>query len=77
MAINAKFKISRLTPMPWATQDEPTVEVEMTPDYAGDRNKDWQKYTPTGVIRLTVNNPAAIDEFQVGKAFTVTFDATE
>lgn len=60
MAVSARFRVSRVTPMAWASKDEPTVEVEMTPDYADGRNKDWAKYTPCGVFRMTVNNPDVI-----------------
>jgi len=72
MAITAKFKVQRVTDMGW---DDGTREVELTPDYAQGRNADWAKYTPSGVIRMTVNNPAALEQLQQGQAFTVTFDA--
>lgn len=51
-------------------------EIEMTPDYAGDRNKEWSYYTPSGVIRMNVNGPA-LQVMTLGKAFTVTFEPEE
>lgn len=72
MSVTAKFKVSRVTDYQWAS--EPTAEVEFTPDYAQGKNADWAKYTPSGVIRLTCNNPAVLEQFQQGRAFTVTFD---
>ncbi len=88
MAVTAKFKVSRLTPMSYEgdTTVTPegvlqgkvsTVEVELTPDYAQGRNAAWSAATPAGVIRLTITNPAAFSQFVVGKAYTVTFEAEE
>lgn len=76
MSVNAKFKVQRVTPQ--STHDGSTLaEVEMVPDYAGGRNTDWSKWTPSGVIRMNVTNPAALEQFQVGSAFTVTFEPTQ
>ena len=71
MAVTAKFKVNRKSEMEWAT------EVEMTPDYAQGRNAEWAKATPAGMIRLTITNPPAAEQFVEGKAFTVTFEAEE
>lgn len=40
----------------------------------GDENKTWSKYTPSGEIRLNINNPAAVDAFVLGGTYFVTFD---
>lgn len=50
------------------------AEVELTPDYAQGRNAEWAKATPSGVIRMTINNPSALEQFSIGDAFTVTFE---
>jgi hypothetical protein len=71
MPVSAKFKVARVIPSDWAT------EVEMTPDYAQGRNKEWSEATPSGTIRLTITNKAAIDQFPQGSAQTVTFEKTE
>lgn len=68
MAITAKFKVTRVSDMKWAT------EVELTPDYADGRNKEWAEATPSGMIRMTVKNAVAAAEFAVGAAFTVVFE---
>ena len=77
MSVTAKFKISRVTPQSSLGgrngEIVESAEVEFTPDYAGDRNKDWAYYTPSGVIRMNVNGPA-LTQFTQGRAFTVTFD---
>ena len=58
MAVSAKFVVSRITDMGWAT------EVEMTPDYAHGRNKEWAAATPAGMIRMTIKNSVAADQFR-------------
>lgn len=68
MAVTAKFKVARKTDMSWAH------EVELTPDYAEGRNKEWAEATPAGMIRLTIKNELAAKEFTEGAAYTVTFE---
>lgn len=77
MSVNAKFKVSKITPVFGGTLEENGGEIEMVPDYAGGRNADWSKYTPSGVIRMTVTNPAAIEQFTQNRPFTVTFEAED
>ncbi len=67
MAVNAKFIVNRVTDMKWAT------EIEMVPDYAQGRNKEWADATPAGMIRLTIKNELAAEQFKQGKHYTVLF----
>lgn len=80
MSVNAKFKVQRVTPQSSLGgrngEVVPSAEIEMVPDYAGDRNKDWSYYTPSGVIRMNVNGPA-LEQFVQGRAFTMTFEAED
>lgn len=71
MAVTAKFKVARKTDMSWAH------EVELVPDYAQGRNAEWAEATPTGMIRLTIKNELAAEQFHEGAAYTVTFEAEE
>ena len=66
--VTAKFKVSRKTEMGWAT------EIEMTPDYAQGRNAEWAAATPAGMIRLTIKNELAAEQFTEGASYTVTFE---
>lgn len=88
MAVTAKFRVNRLTPMAYTGETHVTpegvlegqvntVEVELTPDYKEGRNAEWSKATPAGVIRMTITNPAAFSQFVVGRAYTVIFEAEE
>lgn len=74
MTVTAKFKVQRVTPHTDGHVDSHYSEIELVPDYAGGRNKDWSKYTPSGVMRMNVSNPAALEIMMLGKAFTVTFE---
>jgi len=67
MAVTAKFKVARKTDMGWAH------EVELTPDYAEGKNSEWAAATPAGMIRLTIKNELAAEQFTEGASYTVTF----
>lgn len=71
MAVTAKFKVSRKANMGWAT------EVELTPDYADGRNKEWAEATPAGMIRLTIKNSLAAEQFNEQDHYTVLFTKDE
>lgn len=84
MAVTAKFKVSRLTPYGafevvdgQISGECKMAEVELTPDYAQGKNAEWAEATPSGVIRLTITNPAALNQFKLNDAFTVIFEKEE
>jgi hypothetical protein len=68
MAVTARFKVTRRTPYDYAT------EIEMTPDYAQGRNSDWALATPAGMIRLTIKNELAAEQFKEGAPVHVLFE---
>ncbi len=68
MAVTAKFKVARKSDMNWAH------EIELVPDYAQGRNSEWAEATPAGMIRLTIKNALAAEQFHEGAAYTVTFE---
>lgn len=70
MSISAKFKVQRVTKI-----TEEMTEVELVPGYAGGKNAEWSKWTPSGVIRMNITNPAALEQLTEGKAFTILFEA--
>jgi hypothetical protein len=91
MAVTAKFKVARKIPLgvsydantgQWSggrgESNEPYGwEVELTPDYAQGRNAEWAEATPAGMIRLTIKNELAAQQFNAGEAFTITFEREE
>jgi hypothetical protein len=38
-----------------------------------EHNKEWSKWTPSGEIKMTINNPAAFDQFTPGECYFVDF----
>lgn len=83
--VTAKFKVTRSVRL-GAVYDQTTdsydgpgygTELEMTPDYAEGKNAEWSKATPSGIIRLTITNEAAIEALPVGASVDVTFSVVE
>ena len=40
---------------------------------AGPGNEEWSKWTPSGELSMSITNPAAIAEFEVGKDYYLDF----
>lgn len=62
---------------------DPIVEVEFGAAFGsylkglpgGDEaNKDWSKWTPSGDIKMVVTNPGAIEQFELGGVYSLTFE---
>ena len=52
--------------------DQRQSVVTFLPDYADGRNKEWSLYTPNLSLSMTLKGSVA-DQFEVGKAYTLTF----
>jgi len=68
VSVTARFKVTRVSPYTYAT------EIEMTPDYAEGRNKEWADATPSGMIRMTVKNELAAEQFKENASVHVLFE---
>jgi len=68
--VRAKFYVVSKT----ITDAEGCGSVKLQP-VVGDspENKEWSKWTPSGVIEISTINPRAMELFEVGKAYTVDF----
>lgn len=69
MSVKAKFRVACIT-----DHGNDTKVVKLAVVTNGDDNKSWSKYTPQGQIELTITNPAASSQFEVGKEYFLTFD---
>ncbi len=38
-----------------------------------EQNKTWAQYTPCGSVNMSIDNPSALDQFEVGKTYFVDF----
>ena len=54
---------------------ETCVEIKLSAVCGNsEENKTWAKYTPAGAINLSITNPDAYNEFEVGKEYLVKFE---
>jgi hypothetical protein len=69
--VTARFKVSKVTPFGDDVETAWATEVEMTPDYADGKNKEWNDKTPSGVFRMTITNKAALEQLPQGKSLEI------
>lgn len=83
MTVTAKFYVSEVRPITYgvtpgrrpAPMAEPQAEVTLHAVTSGSEdNKQWNKWTPSGSLKMTVTNPAAIEQFQVGQYVMLTME---
>ena len=70
MTVRAKFKVSHLK------DNDGSVTVSMNPVYSDDPNSENRRFwnaTPAGSIEMTINNPAAFNQFTEGQEYYVDF----
>ena len=70
MTVRAKMRCVK------AKRDETSENcyVELQPVYDdGGENASWSKWTPCGQVSLTISNPAAYNQFEIGKSYMVDF----
>ena len=77
MAVRAKFRCTSKTSRTSAGSYGPakpvdTEEVTLAA-VMGDENKEWSQWTPSGNLSMTINNPKALEQFEVGKDYFLDF----
>lgn len=78
MTVQAKFWVSEIKHHgAYRGQGDEAATIEMKPVFGEGDNADWSKYTPSGKIEMTVTNPAAIEQFELGEEYLLTFDKVE
>lgn len=74
--VRAKFWITGIQHQsPKGAEHDQVATVTMQPVYVTEagENADWSKYTPSGEIKMTITNPAAIEAFELGASYFVDF----
>lgn len=71
MSVRAKMRVVRRSEVDWATFVRVVVLQAVYGD--GTENKSWSEATPSGQIELTITNPAAHEQFKLGKEYFVDF----
>lgn len=76
MTVQAKFWVQNIQHQSPKSQEADTVaNVTLVPVYAdGGENDSWSKYTPSGKIEMCITNPDAVDQFELGAEYLITFD---
>lgn len=78
--VRAKFFVSEIKHAGTPGTD-PFATITLLPVFGsygdGKDNESWSKYTPSGKIEMSVTNPKAIDQFEIGKAYYIDFKPVE
>lgn len=72
MKVRAKFWVESINHAHVPTPGDVFATVTLKPVY-DEANKDWSKWTPQGKIEISITNPAAIEQFELGKHKYVEF----
>lgn len=72
--VTAKIKCQ--TKQESGERDSRQATVTFAADYADGRNKEWALYTPGLSLTMGLRGSVA-DQFEVGAAYTLTFEASE
>jgi hypothetical protein len=72
MSVRAKFRVYSVTD--YGNQKQVTLSAVAD---NGGSNKSWAKYTPSGELKMTIDNPEASDQFAPGQHFFLDFTPTE
>lgn len=71
--VKAKFFVSSVQHVHTGGVDS-CANITLQPVYGdSDENKTWSQYTPSGKLEMTVTNPKAIEQFELGKPYYLTF----
>lgn len=76
MSVSAKFKCISVIPTTGGDGTVESKQVSLVPVYSSDPtspNYSWSKWTPSGSMSLTITNPTAFDQFEIGKEFLLEF----
>lgn len=74
MGVRAKFSVVELKKTLFLGQTGKPSEVVVLQAAMGEGNKEWSRYTPSGRIEMQIDNPAAAEQFEIGKDYLVTFE---
>lgn len=80
MTVRAMFYVKEINHRATSQPGDVNVEIKMAAAFGGylkglpEGNKDWSKYTPSGELAITITNPSAIAEFEVGEVYELSFD---
>jgi hypothetical protein len=81
MTVQAMFYVKEINHRHHPTNDgSVNVEIKLAAAFGTylkglpEGNGDWSKWTPSGELAMTVTNPAAIEQFEIGGVYRLSFD---
>lgn len=80
MSVQAMFYVKEINHRATNQADAVNVEVKMGAAFGSylqglpEGNRDWSKWTPSGDLSITITNPAAIDQFEIGGVYRLTME---
>jgi hypothetical protein len=76
--VRAKFQCLEVKHLHQTDPNGVHVEVRLAPVYGnGEDNKSWSKWTPAGELKMTITNPSAAEQFDIGKTYYLDFTPAE
>ena len=72
--VRAKFQVQKTSKMSWGGS-----EITMNPVSADEvpENQRFHKYTPSGTLIMSIDNPTAEEFFKLGKSYYLDFSNAE
>ena len=80
MSVQAMFYVKEINHRATGQPEQVNVEVKLSAAFGSylnglpEGNSDWSKWTPAGELSMTITNPAAVDQFEIGSVYRLTFD---
>ena len=80
MTVRAMFYVTEINQRATSSPGDVNVQVKMAAAFGAylrglaEGNKDWSKYTPAGELSITITNPYAVEQFEVGEVYEMTFE---
>ena len=80
MTVRAMFYVKEISHRATQSPGDVNVEIKMAAAFGSylrglpEGNKDWSKWTPAGELSITITNPSAIEQFEVGEVYEMTFE---
>jgi len=74
--VRGKFQLQAITKHSWSPTAQTFVFQAVCADHI-EENKRFHKYTPSGQLSMTVDNPPAQEFFELGKSYYLDFSKAE
>jgi len=72
MSVRGKFKLAESTQVDYNPEVR-KLKFNAVCNDGTEENAKFHKYTPSGEISMTVDNPSASEQFEIGKSYYVDF----